>query len=169
VDTTHASSEDCRIELFRDAMARVCTPVSVVTTFDGQPHGSTVSAFSSLSLDPELILIALDRASDLLTKVVRTRRLGLNVLNADQVDLAKRFARKGLDDFAGVAWRSEHDVPRLMDATAWLACAVDDIFEGGDHRIVVGRVRAVRVRDAEPLTYHARTFGTHARTAELGG
>ena len=169
METSHAPGDHSQIELFRDAMAQVCTPVSVVTTFDDHPHGSTVSAFTSLSLDPELILVALDRSSDLLAQLRRTRLFGLNVLASDQIDLAKRFARKGFDDFKGLPWRSEHDVPRLIGATAWLACAVSEFLEGGDHRVVVGRVLAVRVRDAEPLTYHARTFGTHVPAADLTG
>src|SRR5438105_11403406 len=83
-------------DAFREVMASVCTPVSVVTAMaDHLPHGTTVSAFASLSLDPPMVLVALDRGSDLLALVRRTGRFGLNVLSGAQSHLALRFARKG--------------------------------------------------------------------------
>jgi flavin reductase (DIM6/NTAB) family NADH-FMN oxidoreductase RutF len=89
--------------LFRDLMASVCTPVSVVTTIDGdRPHGTTVSAFASLSADPPMVLVSLDRASALLALVREHRMLGLNILASEQASLAMAFARKGDDKFAGV-------------------------------------------------------------------
>lgn len=86
---------------FRDAMAGVCTAVSVVTAMDGErPHGTTVSAFASLSMAPPMVLVALDRGSELLALVRAEGRFGLNVLGADQASCAARFARKGQDKFA---------------------------------------------------------------------
>jgi flavin reductase (DIM6/NTAB) family NADH-FMN oxidoreductase RutF len=90
---------------FREVMASVCTPVSVVTAVaDDRPHGTTVSAFASLSMTPPMVLVALDRGSDLLAVVRSTGRFGLNVLGSDQCALASTFARKGPDKFAGVPW-----------------------------------------------------------------
>src|SRR5690625_3651156 len=84
------------VDAFREVMAGVCTPVSVVTGLDGaSPHGTTVSAFASLSLEPPMALVALDRGSDLLTLLHTTRRFGINVLGSGQSELALRFARKG--------------------------------------------------------------------------
>lgn len=83
-------------DAFRAAMAAVCTPVSVVTTMeDGLPYGTTVSAFTSLSLEPPMLLVSLDRNSDLLAMIRRTGRFGLNVLASSQPELAMNFARKG--------------------------------------------------------------------------
>jgi flavin reductase (DIM6/NTAB) family NADH-FMN oxidoreductase RutF len=156
----------CLSDSFRATMARICTPVSVVTTIDEYgPHGTTVSAFSSLSLNPPMVLISLDSRSDLLALVRRTGRFGLNVLGREQSEVALRFARKGRDKFDGVAWRAEHGVARLAANAAWLACEVAEVVAGGDHQIVLGKVLAVDQTDKEPLTYHQRGFGTHLSTA----
>ncbi|WP_250003607.1 flavin reductase family protein [Actinoplanes sp. M2I2] len=148
---------------FRAVMGAVATPVAVVTAMDhGRPHGTTVSAFTSLSLDPPMVLVALDRDSALLSIVTRTRRFGLNVLTAEQSGLALTFARKGDEKFAGVAWAHQHGLPRLDAVSGWLACDVDQLIPGGDHIVAIGRVTAAEHDPRAPLTYHRRTFGTHA-------
>lgn len=155
--TTSACAED-----FREMMAEVCTPVSVVTTMDGQrAHGTTVSAFASLSMDPPMVLVALDRGSELLALVRDTDRFGLNVLGSEQTDLAKRFAGKGGAKFAGVSWREACGVPRISGVSGWLACMVERLVAGGDHVVALGNVLAVENRPVAPLTYHSRRFGTH--------
>lgn len=152
-------------EQFREVMSGVCTPVSVVTALDGtRPHGTTVSAFASLSMDPPMVLVSLDRTSDLLAVVRRAGRFGLNVLESRQAKLAKRFARKGMAKFDGVTWELEDDLPRLAGSSGWVACTVEKFIEGGDHVVALGLVEAADSRPLAPLTYHARTFGTHTRT-----
>lgn len=154
---------------FRDAMAEVCAPVTVVTALvDGRPHGTTVSAFASLSLEPPMVTVALDRRSHLLALVRREGRLGVNVLGSGQDALAVQFARKGVDKFEGVAWTSERGLPRLDRAIAWLDCSVASVVEGGDHVIVLARVHSADVTPAPPLTYHRRGFGTHATLMPAG-
>lgn len=144
-------------------MASVCTPVSVVTTIDGdRPHGTTVSAFTSLSMDPPMILVALDRASALLALVREHRMLGLNILSSEQATLAAGFARKGDDKFAGVEWTLRAGVPHITGAAGWLAGEVTDLVDGGDHVIALVRVGELAVGEGLPLTYHNRTFGTHS-------
>lgn len=150
---------------FRTAMASVCTPVSVVTTIElfGQPYGATVSAFNSLSMTPPMILVSLDAGSVLLSMIEHTGWFGLNVLSSTQADLALRFATKGPGRFTGVPWRNEHGSARLDGVAAWVACRVSEIVDGGDHRILMGTVVDAAATEREPLTYHARTFGTHLR------
>lgn len=146
-------------ETFREAMGAICTPVAVVTAMDGErPHGTTVSAFCSLSMRPPLVLVALDRGSDLLTLVRRSGRFGVNVLEQDQRTLARGFARKGTDKFADVRWRAADGLPRLDGAGLWLACAVEELLEGGDHVIVTGMVHAAEHDAREPLLYQRRDF-----------
>ena len=100
--------------VFRDTLARVPTPVTVVTShLDRNPHGTTVSAFSSLSLEPPMILVSLDQNSDLLKIIQDSGRFGVNVLASGQQSLATQFAKKGADKFADVAWYMDHDAPRL--------------------------------------------------------
>jgi flavin reductase (DIM6/NTAB) family NADH-FMN oxidoreductase RutF len=149
---------------FRDVMAEVCTPVAVVTTTgaDGLPHGTTVSAFMSLSLEPPMVVIALDRASDLLAKVRVSRRFGINVLGVSQDRLAVQFAGKGGDKFAGVDWSLSDGLPLLTDAIGWLACRAEEFADGGDHVLIPAVVERATATPAPPLAYHRRVFGTHS-------
>jgi flavin reductase (DIM6/NTAB) family NADH-FMN oxidoreductase RutF len=149
---------------FREVMAGVATPVSVVTSMaDGLPHGTTVSAFASLSMAPPMVLVSLDRGSDLLALVRESGRFGVNVLGSTQSALALAFARKGgTGKFQGVRWEIDHDLPRLPGAPGWLACDVASLVEGGDHVVALGTVVAAETLDGRPLTYHGRVFGTHA-------
>jgi len=149
---------------FRAAMASVCTPVSVVTTLaDGLPYGTTVSAFTSLSMQPPMVLVSLDLTSDLLVLIRQTGRFGLNVLSSSQTGLALNFARKGgPGKFTGVPWEVAAAVPRIPEATGFVACTVGKLVAGGDHVVVFGHVLMATSADSLPLTYQARVFGTHA-------
>jgi flavin reductase (DIM6/NTAB) family NADH-FMN oxidoreductase RutF len=152
---------------FRDALASVCTPVSVVTSHqDGRPHGTTVSAFCSLSLDPPMVLVSLDRSSDLLGIVTESRVFGINVLNAGQKDLALNFARKGADKFEGVEWELHQGVPRIAGVATWLVCKLQQLHEGGDHLVAFGLVQHAESAPGNPLLYRYREFGTLAGTGE---
>jgi flavin reductase (DIM6/NTAB) family NADH-FMN oxidoreductase RutF len=154
-------------EVFREVMASVPAPVSVVTTFvDGRPHGTTVSSFASLSLDPPMVLIALDLGSRLLRLLARANRFAVNVLSSEQRDLALGFARKGDDRFGEVPWSLSAGLPRLAGVTAWVACDLDGIVSGGDHGIAMGRVTDADHSALPPLTYHRRLYGTHAALAD---
>ncbi|GAA2167020.1 flavin reductase family protein [Actinomadura napierensis] len=152
---------------FRDLMAGVCAPVTVVTTLhDGCPHGSTVSSFTSLSLDPPLVSVAFDRKSTLLPRILETGRFGVNVLGHAQHELATTFARRGVDRFAGTGWYLDADLPRLPEAAGWMACDLHRVVPGGDHLLLFGLVLVSGRSDRPPLVYAHRTFGTHSRFAE---
>ena len=147
---------------FRAAMGNVAAAVSVVTTFhDGGPHGTTVSAFSSLSMDPPMLLVSLDNRSKLLAKLAVGSRIGVNVLGAHQEHVAMRFAGKGDDKFLDVPWQLENGAPALSDRHAWVALTVARLVVAGDHTLVLGDVEAADVTTSGPLTYWQRTFGTH--------
>lgn len=157
-----APSTTSVVTAFRDVMAGVCTPVSVVTAFEGKrPHGTTVSAFASLSMNPPMVLVALDRNSDLLQLVHDSGSFGVNVLSSEQAELATRFARKGSTKFDHVPWFEASGVPRLHGVSGWLACSVNGLVDGGDHVIALGSIGAAERLPAAPLTYHDRVFGTH--------
>lgn len=155
-------------ELFKAAMGSVCTPVSVVTGFDdARPHGTTVSAFCSLSMTPPMVLVALDEGSALLQVLRGTSRFGLNVLSHSQDAIAGRFATKGDDKFDTVVWESRCGVPHITGSACWFACEVEQFVAGGDHTVIMGRVIETDHADLPPLTYHRRGFGTHAARAPL--
>lgn len=156
--------------VFRNAMAGVCTPVSVVTSIAmGMPYGTTVNAFASLSMDPPMVLVSLDRTSELLTAIRASRRFGLNILASNQVPLALNFARKGgTRKFEGVRWDIVAGVPRIPGTGGFIACEGTELVDGGDHVLVLGYVRAVEAEASPPLTYYARAFGTHAALTDAG-
>jgi 3-hydroxy-9,10-secoandrosta-1,3,5(10)-triene-9,17-dione monooxygenase reductase component len=155
--------------VFRDTLARVPTPVTVVTSHvDRRPHGTTVSAFSSLSLEPPMILVSLDLNSDLLKVIQESGRFGVNVLAAGQHDVSDAMSRRGTDRFAGVDWSpSGNGVPRLAGAAAWIECEIAAEHPGGDHTIVVGSVLDLdSSADLLPLLYHR---GRYALVSDPGG
>lgn len=161
--TDQAVQEVVTADLFKAVMGSVCTPVTVVTAFDGErPHGTTVSAFSSLSLTPPMVLVALDEKSDLLAVLRDSPRFGINILSHAQDAVAGRFATKGDDKFAGVPWSARSGAPHIDGSACWIACEVHQLVPGGDHTIVLGNVIESDYLDQAPLTYHKRTFGTHA-------
>ncbi|WP_040786768.1 flavin reductase family protein [Nocardia pneumoniae] len=148
---------------FRDLMAGVCAPVAIVTTADADgPHGVTVSSLASLSLRPALLSIALDRGSGVLTRILETRRFGINVLHAGQDKLALLFARRGADRFGNTSWSPAGGLPRLAEAAGWAECDLWQTVEAGDHLLLIGSATHVESTPQPPLVYGYRTFGTHS-------
>ncbi|MEU0359372.1 flavin reductase family protein [Streptomyces cyaneofuscatus] len=146
---------------FTRTMAHVPTPVTIVTTVDvaGRRWGFTASSFSSLSLDPPLILVCPAKTASCHGAFVSARRFLVNVLASDQREIAGTFARSGGDKFGGSPMvPCESGLPGLPAATARLACALHEVLDGGDHSILVGRVESVFLSGAEPLIYHNRRF-----------
>ncbi|MEU1549838.1 flavin reductase family protein [Nocardia sp. NPDC005745] len=145
-------------------MANVAAPVAVVTSMNGTlPAGTTVSAFTSLSMTPPMVLVALDKGSETLAHIIDTKVFGLNILTVEQQDIALAFAKKGgTGKFDGVAWSRDNDLPRLHGSAGWIGCRVERFVDGGDHVIVLGEVAAAEHRDGDPLTYRRRRFGTHS-------
>jgi flavin reductase (DIM6/NTAB) family NADH-FMN oxidoreductase RutF len=146
----------------RSLMSRWVTGVAVVTSTDGTgPRGATTNALTSLSLHPLLVLVALDHGSNTLAAVRNSGRFCINVLAADQDELARRFATKasGEEKLAGVPHQLIDGVPVLDGAVAWLACELDHELEGGDHTIVLGRpLEAGSEPHAQPLVFHGGRF-----------
>ena len=151
---------------FTRALARVPGPVAVATTVgpDGRAWGFTGSSFSSLSLDPPLVLICLGKTASTHTAFTTATHFLVNVLSHDQAAVAARFARSGVDRFAaGDMSPCELGLPGLPEAAARVACALHQVVDGGDHSILVGKVEAVHAADREPLVYHDRSFARPVR------
>jgi flavin reductase (DIM6/NTAB) family NADH-FMN oxidoreductase RutF len=147
---------------FRRALGHFATGVTVVTTSDaeGRPSGLTVSAFSSLSLDPPLILVCVDHKSQTYPALLERGRFAVNVLATGHEAVSRRFASSTLDKFDGVAHRrSPEGLPLLDDALAHIECATLNTHVEGDHTIFVGRVERVTVGNGEPLLYFKGKYG----------
>lgn len=146
---------------FTHAMALVPTPVTVVTTTDaaGTHWGFTASSFSSLSLDPPLVLVCPAKTAQCHGAFLASDRFLVNVLSAEQAAVAAHFARPARDKFAAAAMvPCELGLPGLVDATARLACTTHEVLDGGDHSILVGRVAAAYEGKRDPLVYVDRGF-----------
>lgn len=140
---------------FRHAMGHFATGVTVITSVGphGQPVGTTASAVSSLSLDPPLLLVCFDQSSQTLAAIRAHGAFAVNVLAAPQEKLSANFARRGLTtDWDGVPHRPGlTGSPRLHGVLATLECTVEHRLPGGDHEIVVGRVRDTQTGDDEAV------------------
>ncbi|HMR49533.1 MAG TPA: flavin reductase family protein [Arachnia sp.] len=147
-------------DAFRESMARVPAPVTVITTsIDGVAYGVTVSAFASLSVDPPMVFFALDNRGSMVDHLRRAGRAGVNLLGAGQAPAAIAFARKDLPDrFSGVDWAFDHDLPRLSGIAAWLRCDRLEFTPGGDHTIVLATISAAEPLGDVSLSYHLRRF-----------
>lgn len=151
---------------FRTVMGQFATGVTVVTTLDGdRPQGITVNALASVSLEPPLVMIALDRKRFIVPAIEASRRFAVNVLDEDQQWLSDCFAGASVtpsrDAFCGAAWHpGDTGLPLLDGAIASLECVVEDRFTVGDHHLYVGRVEGLGLErpDAPPLLYLRRRY-----------
>ena len=148
-------------EQFRDLMAGIPSPVTVLTTWDDGPAGATIGAFISLSLDPPLVLASLISGTSMLERVQRAGRFGVNLLAEHQSQHARRFASRIGDRFAGIDWRTDNGLPRLAGAAAWIECELNSVGPGGDHTMVIGRILSAETTTASPMVYCRRSFGSH--------
>ena len=160
---------DPRPDDFRMVMGHFATGVTVVTTFDGdEPVGITVNAFSSVSLDPPLVMVALDRARFITPMVRAVGRYAVSILGADQQALSDCFAHAparpgelGREDFCGAAWRhGPTGLPLLDGSIATLECTVVETFSAGDHDLFVAGVDSLAQHreGVAPLLYFRRSY-----------
>ncbi|MFW2541253.1 flavin reductase family protein [Primorskyibacter sp. 2E107] len=151
---------------FREALGRFGTGVTVVTCETGSgPLGITANSFSSLSLDPPLVMWAPAKNSSRYPFFVAMERFAIHVIARDHADPCWAFARDGaaFDDFD---WeRSEHGVPLLNTCLSRFECVTHAVHDGGDHSIVVGRVERVTTRPGEPLLFVGGDYGGFDKTS----
>ena len=147
----------------REALGSYVTGVTVVTTrHEDELHGLTANSFSSVSLDPPLVLFSLSFTADCFDAFGQTNFFAINVLRSDQEALSSRFATKDIDKWSGVEWRPGHgDCPLLDGAIATFECRVTDRHEGGDHVIYVGEVLRFDHRpEGDPLAFFRGRYTT---------
>jgi flavin reductase (DIM6/NTAB) family NADH-FMN oxidoreductase RutF len=148
-------------EEFRHACGRFATGVAIAAVSDenGAPHGLTVSSFTSVSLEPPLILICLGHAVTNIEEFRRARYFGLSFLHEGQRPLADRFAQKGHDKFDGIAWYAgESGAPIISDCLCGIECAAYQRVTSGDHDIFVGEVIRTDIREGAALVYYASRY-----------
>lgn len=147
---------DLDTRLLRDAFGAFATGVTIVSGIapDGTRCGLTANSFTSVSLDPPLLLVCPARGASALPALRDAGRFAVNVLTLDQQDVAEAFTRRGIDRFAHGVWDDWHGLPVLGGAMANFACDLEAELDGGDHAILVGRIRALRTMPGtEPLLY----------------
>lgn len=146
---------------FRNALSRFASGVSVVTTKDaaGTLHGITVSAFCSVSLNPPLVLICIEKATASHSAFKESSAFVVNILDETQQHLSERFAAPAEDKFGDVEYRDGIEgIPVLDHTLANLECRLKHSFEGGDHSIYVGEVEKTTINDGQPLIYFAHDY-----------
>jgi flavin reductase (DIM6/NTAB) family NADH-FMN oxidoreductase RutF len=137
-------------------MGNFATGITVVTTRDahGKPYGLTVNSFTSVSLDPVLVLVCLDNRLSGLQAFLDTKHFGVSILSEHQEDLSRMFAKKDSERPANIYVEGKSGVPLLRNSIAVMECETVKIYEGGDHQIFLGRVDHAEVLQLDhPLLY----------------
>ena len=145
----------------RDALGRFATGVCVITTIESQkPLGMTVNSFASVSLDPPLVLWSLQINSDIYTAFAGAEHFAINILSKDQQQLSNLYAQKGDHLLHPDHYRiGKYGSPILRDALTTLECKLETTHEGGDHRIIMGRVRDMHTRSTgKPLLFFSGAY-----------
>ena len=160
-ETVRVEEEDAGAAAhFRDVLSRFASGVTVVTAIgDEGPVGLTCQSFTSVSLDPPLVLFCPALTSRAWPQIERAGQFCVNVLADDQAAISNRFASRGTDKFAGVGWRPTPVTgsPLLDGVTGYVDCTVHAVHEGGDHAVVIGRVVDLGP-GAEGSSEHGLTF-----------
>jgi 4-hydroxyphenylacetate 3-hydroxylase, reductase component len=160
------SSNGVGPRLYRRVCAQFTTGITVVTVLDssGHPHGMTVNSFSSVSLDPPLVLVSIDLQNSILGHFLSASSFAVNILAEGQEDLSRRFSSVSERRFEGVEWHTSESGPPLLDGVlAHLECSVARTFEAGDHTILIGQVENASYREGKPLVYFDSSYQTLQR------
>ncbi len=153
----------------RNAFGTFMTGVTVVTAMDndGNPLGFTANSFTSVSLDPPLLLVCLANSSSNYETLTQTKGFAINILAESQKEVSNTFARPVEDRFASVAWKQgPHGSPVFGDVSAWFDCSMHKTVDAGDHVILIGRVEAFDTSALPGLGYARGAYVTAAAEAE---
>jgi flavin reductase (DIM6/NTAB) family NADH-FMN oxidoreductase RutF len=162
---------------FRKAMGSFATGVTVITVDDeGEVHGMTANAFTSVSLDPMLVLVCVDHRARTHSHLHARKRFGVNVLASHQKPISEYYAKsterhQHAEGIGARFERTEHGTPVLQDALAYLECRLHTAQDAGDHTIFIAEVEDVVMREGEPLLYvrgKYRHVGEHIEESSPG-
>lgn len=153
-------------QLQRKIMGMFATGVTVVSMeTDEGSWGMTANAFTSLSLDPPLVLVAVDKDNTTNHNLRQANHFAVNILSADQETLSNRFAFTGPKDFSGLETTTAiTGAPIIGDTLGWVDCELHEILEGGDHDIFVGKILAGDLGQGAPLLYFQGGYAGLAET-----
>lgn len=143
-------------DTFRSVLGRFPSGVTVITVSGSKGDcGMTVSSFCSLSLSPPMVLLCIDHEARMYDILQSATHFAVNVLEASQEVIARRFSDPDVERFDGVGFQpGRSGAPVLNDVLAWMECRVADVFPGGDHTIFTGIVELADSRAGEPLVYY---------------
>jgi flavin reductase (DIM6/NTAB) family NADH-FMN oxidoreductase RutF len=165
MDTAHDNPPQASVQDFVNAMASSAMGVSIVTTegLAGR-FGLTVSAWSSVSAEPPMLLACINRKNQIADAVTRNGFFAVNALDDSHADMAKVFAGRPLIGlpyaFEAEQWtEAAHGLPLLLGASATFVCGLESFHDAGTHRIFMGRVEQAIAGTVSPLLYHNRAFG----------
>jgi flavin reductase (DIM6/NTAB) family NADH-FMN oxidoreductase RutF len=148
-------------QLFRQVCGKFASGITIVTVLDstGAPHGMTANSFTSVSMNPPLVLVCVDHRARILEHFHISYHFAINILSAGQRPLSDRFAGSGYDRFAGVDWKpGETGVPLLPDVLGSIECARQNVVTAGDHDILIGEVLHVNCQDGDPLLFYGSQY-----------
>jgi flavin reductase (DIM6/NTAB) family NADH-FMN oxidoreductase RutF len=140
----------------RRVMGHFATGVTVITTKDqeGIPNGLTANAFLSLSLNPPLVLISVDKSAQCYSCFECMNGFTVNFLSEEQEEISRRFATKGIDKFAGLEWREGTNGAAILHGVlGYVECKIRECHDGGDHTIVVGEIVGANASGERPLLF----------------
>lgn len=152
------------ISNFKEVMSKLITGVTVITTSDakGQNYGFTANSFTSLSLEPTLILFCISKNSISNQNIRAIKKFAINILTHNQQDLALKFASKNSNKFQDTSFHlsPNNQCPILENIAAYLECNLGNIYDGGDHDIIIGEVIGFNYyNNPKPLIYYNHKFG----------
>lgn len=160
-----------KIRELRDAFGSFMTGVTVVTTSksDGTPLGFTANSFSSVSLDPALLLVSIAKTSSNYENFSQAQHFAINILAEEQKDISNTFARPSNDRFSTVQWSmSVNKNPLIHNVTSWFDCVIHKVVDAGDHAILIGKVEDFESKGYAGLGYYRGGYFTPAKlSAEI--
>jgi len=141
----------------RRVMGHFATGVTIITTVSasGQLHGLTANAFTSVSLEPPLLLISVDKKAESYPSFEQSKVFTVNILSDSQEALSRKFAVTGTDKFTGVAFRAGgNGAPIILGALAHIECRLYATYDGGDHTLYLGEILEAETREGKPLLFY---------------
>lgn len=154
------------LQELRRVMGHFATGVTVITTMDrsGTPFGLTANAFTSLSLNPPLALVCIDKNAQCYSCFEESKIFAVNVLSEEQEEISRRFATKSIDKFSNLKWRKGEGGAALLDgAIGYIECKIVGSHDGGDHTIYVGEIVEASCSGERPLIFFQGKYRTLSR------